>query len=85
MTTVSAIVLPQLIAITKELTGDEKRFCSSSVPDSHVEPFETAKQVTKKIGSSFCEPGNPLSNVALDISEKLLFKLSNGQRKHNSK
>lgn len=46
---------------------------------SHLEPFDTPKQVKTKVAKSFCEPGNLTDNVALALSRLFVFPYLDGR------
>jgi tyrosyl-tRNA synthetase len=75
-----AVGLPsQAALIFPTIPGMNGERMSSSNADYHLDPLDTAKQINKKIGSSFCEPKNVKENVALDLVRLIIFPLQEGK------
>jgi tyrosyl-tRNA synthetase len=69
----------QAALIAPILNGMDGNKMSSTKPDFHLDPLDTANQIKKKIGSSFCEPGNLKGNIALELAKNVIFPmLKNG-------
>jgi hypothetical protein len=49
---------------------------SSSLPDFHLDPAKPSKESEKKLGKSFCEPGNLQGNVAIQLARDVVFPLN---------
>lgn len=63
-----------LLPLLPSLSGDKM---SASNAEFHLDPCDTPKQIKKKIGRSFCEPGNITNNVVLQIARLFLLPLMN--------
>lgn len=68
VTAPAALIIPEIMSM------NGGRMSSSDV-ESCLEPFDTPKQLRKKIAKSFCEPGNVNGNVALSLARNVIFPL----------
>ena len=56
-----------------EIIGTDGQRMSATKTDFHLDLQDGTKKVRQKIAKSFCEPGNLMGNVALELCKNFVF------------